>query len=236
MNQIAAPVLTESHLRRMPWFSTLRSELQRLVLGAARLQAISAGSTLARTGAVPDRWIGVVQGVLKATACNPEGRACSYVLATSSQWIDGVEIAQAVPRLHDIVAVQDSIVIVIPGQIFLRLLSSSVDFCHFVLEQASHQIRRFHRHVERGRTLSTTALVAGTVAELAHDLLGEAMGSIELNQEDIAEFAGLTRQSVNHILKELTAEGLLKTSYGRVEVKDFTALRQFAKRGVSKAD
>jgi len=225
---LTTQIMAESHVRRAPWFASLPGDLQCLVLRGSRLRFIAAGATVARRGAVPELWTGVVHGVLKASACDSDGRVSSYVLATPSQWINGEELVQGVPRLHDVRAITDSVVIVIDASVFQRLLSSSLEFCVFVLRQTSHQHRHFLKRLDSARSLPKIVLVAQTVAELANDLLGGRTGSVELSQEDIGEFVGLSRQTVNQVLKELAAEGLLRTRYNRVEVADLKALRNFA--------
>jgi CRP-like cAMP-binding protein len=82
--------------------------------------------------------------------------------------------------------------------------------------------------IDGERNRSKSVLVAQVVADLARDLGSEGMSSVELKQEDIAEFVGFSRQTVNQVLRGLAAEGLLRTRYSRVEVGDVFALQKFA--------
>lgn len=177
---------------------------------------------------VPQYWAGVVRGLLKASASDAEGKVSSYLLARRSQWIDGEELVQNAPRLHDVVAVADSLLLVVPSVVFQRLLTSNIGFCGFVLRQASYQHRRLMERIDGERTRSKSELVAQLVAELARELGSDGMRAVELKQEDIAEFVGFSRQTVNQILRALAAEGLVRTRYSRVEVGDVFALQKFA--------
>jgi CRP-like cAMP-binding protein len=177
---------------------------------------------------VPENWAGVVHGLLKASASDTDGKVSSYLLARRSQWIDGEELVQNAPRLHDVVAVADSLLLVVPSVVFQRLLTSNIDFCGFVLRQTSYQHRRLMERIDGERNRSKSVLVAQVVADLARDLGSEGMSSVELKQEDIAEFVGFSRQTVNQVLRGLAAEGLLRTRYSRVEVGDVFALQKFA--------
>lgn len=225
--QASTQATADAHVRRAPWFISLPGDLQSLVLRTARVRVLAAGTTVGWRGAVPQQWVGVVHGVLKASASNAEGRVSSHLLAVPTQWIEGEELVQGMPRLHDVIAVSDSIVVVIDAAVFRRLILCSVEFCGFVLKQVSQQHRRFLERMDRSRSLSTSVLVAQTVAELADGLGNGKPGSVALPQEDIAEFVGLTRQTVNQVLKQLETEGLLRTRYGRVEVANIDALRDF---------
>jgi CRP-like cAMP-binding protein len=218
----------QAHVATVSWFTVLSDEQQRLVLRTCNLRSVAAGATAGRRGAVPEHWAGVVRGLLKASASDAEGKVSSYLLARRSQWIDGEELVQNAPRLHDVVAVADSLLIVVPSVVFQQLLTSNIDFCGFVLRQTSYQHRRLMERIDGERSCSKSVLVAQVVAELARDLGSDGMSSVELKQEDIAEFVGFSRQTVNQILRALAAEGLLRTRYSRVEVGDVFALQKFA--------
>ncbi len=211
-----------------PWFSLLSDEQQQLVLQACSLRSLAAGAIAGRRGAVPEHWAGVVQGLLKASASDIEGKVSSYLLAGQSQWINGEELVQNAPRLHDVVAMADSLLLIMPSGVFQRLLISNIQFCGFVLRQTSYQHRRLMERIDGGRTRSKSALVARVVADLARELGCDGVSSLEVKQEDIAELVGFSRQTVNQILRSLAAQGFLSTRYSRVEVKDVFALQKFA--------
>jgi len=71
-------------------------------------------------------------------------------------------------------------------------------------------------------------------ARLAHRLLmiAEGYGEIEqarrvlhLPQEDLAAMLGLSRQTINSLLKMLEQQGVIELSYGAIEILDFNGLR-----------
>lgn len=218
----------EGHVRRTPWFISLSGELQDLVLHASRVRAIPAGTVVARRGEMPEQWMGVVHGALKASVCSVDGRVSSHLLAISLQWVGGEELVQCVPHRHDVIAISDSVLVVIDAHVFKRLLLSSIEFCGFVLRQMSQRHGKLLERIDGARGLSKKLLVAQTVAELAPEIGGGRHSAVELKQEDIAEFVGFSRQTVNQALKKLEVEGLVCTKYSRVEVKDLQALREFA--------
>jgi CRP-like cAMP-binding protein len=57
---------------------------------------------------------------------------------------------------------------------------------------------------------------------------GEAQASqreLHLPQEQLAAMLGLSRQTTNHLLKELEARGVLRLSYAGIEILDAHGLR-----------
>jgi CRP-like cAMP-binding protein len=51
----------------------------------------------------------------------------------------------------------------------------------------------------------------------------------EVTQETLATMLGMSRQTVNQLLKALEVEGLVRLKYGRVEILDLKGLRRAAK-------
>jgi CRP-like cAMP-binding protein len=57
---------------------------------------------------------------------------------------------------------------------------------------------------------------------------GEPRRVIHLAQEQLALMLAISRQTTNQILKELQAQGIVRLSYGEIEIVDFARLRQAA--------
>ena len=222
-------VRADTHLRRAPWFDALNPVQQEQVLATSRLRVVPKGTLLAHHGEVPCNWLGVVHGALKASTFAADGRISARLLVTTAEWADGEELVQGVARRHDVVAIRDTVVVLLPAPVFRELLARSADFCRFVLMQVSRQHAQQLTRIENARTMSKVNLVAQTVFELATQLDGAQNGFVALKQEDIAEFTGISRQTVNQALKALEGRGLLRTLYGRVEVRDLAALSDYAR-------
>jgi DNA-binding GntR family transcriptional regulator len=51
---------------------------------------------------------------------------------------------------------------------------------------------------------------------------------ITLSQEDLGHLAGLSRQTINRVLKQFEAQGWVSLEFGRVEILQPQALEQLA--------
>ena len=49
---------------------------------------------------------------------------------------------------------------------------------------------------------------------------------LHVPQEQLAQLLSLSRQTVNQVLKDFEARGILKLAYGEIEVLDFSRLHQ----------
>jgi CRP/FNR family transcriptional regulator, cyclic AMP receptor protein len=60
--------------------------------------------------------------------------------------------------------------------------------------------------------------------------LAESFGNvIPLTQDDVAELAGATRPTVNRVLKDAEAAGLIQLRRGRIELLDVDAIARRAR-------
>ena len=57
---------------------------------------------------------------------------------------------------------------------------------------------------------------------------GEPRRVIHLAQEQLALMLAISRQTTNQILKELESQGILRLTYGEIEILDLPRLRQAA--------
>ena len=52
--------------------------------------------------------------------------------------------------------------------------------------------------------------------------------TVEVSQEQLAMMVSTSRQTANHLLKELESRGLIRLQYGSIEILDLEGLRNYA--------
>ena len=57
---------------------------------------------------------------------------------------------------------------------------------------------------------------------------GQSRRVIEISQEQLSLMLAISRQTTNQILKDLEAQGIVRLSYGGIEILDRERLRQAA--------
>ena len=115
-----------------------------------------------------------------------------------------------------------------PRVTFERLLTSSLPFNRFLLQQLNARLGLFIGLVEFDRLLGPDARVARCLASLYDpDLYPSTLPDLALNQEEIGLLSGVSRQRAHAALHKLEAQGLLRTSFGGVTVLDLAGLRAY---------
>ena len=221
--------LESSGLLGMEWASQLTPELRRRVISETNVRRIPSGGFVCRKGEPVIAWVGVMSGLVKIAALLPNGKTVGFTGIPAGGWFGEGSLLKEEPRLYEAVALRDSVVAYLPRDIFMLLLTSSVSFNRFLLNQLNERLGQFIGTVERDRALGPEARLATELAALFNPYLYPGnRDQLPLSQEELGNLVGLSRQRVNQALKKLAAAGLIRVDRRGVTILDLQRLKRFA--------
>ena len=131
-------------------------------------------------------------------------------------------------RKYDVVAIQPSLVMLVPAATFHALLAASLPFSHFVISQLNDRMGEFIASIQNHRLLDADARVAQSLAQLFNPQLYPSTDlTLTISQEELGYLTGLSRQRVNQALQALTDQGVLALAYNQIKVLDLDRLRRY---------
>ena len=219
-----------SRLATGHWFSHLPAPFQHSLLAHARLRQLTAGQYLFKRGDPPCGLYAVLDGSLRVSAVNEQGKEAILSLVESPYWFGEISLFDGLPRTHDACAVGPCTLLQVPQQALLNILDENPRYWRDLALLMSQKLRLSFIGLEQ------LSLMPASV-RLAHRLLMivEGYGDTEhskrvlhLPQEDLAAMLSLSRQTTNALLKDLQAQGLVRLGYGEIEILDVPRLRQAA--------
>jgi len=218
----------ETILRESLWAATLTpSELDRVVRESHDRQ-LPVGGYAMRCGEPADQWIGVINGLLKMSVSQADGRHTTFTGVTTGGWAGEGSLLKPGCWRYDGVAVRSTRIACVPRHTFERLVSTSLPFNRFLLSHLNARLSLFIGLAEFDRLLGPDARVARCLASLFNpDLYPQAGDSIQLSQEEIGLLSALSRQRTNEALHELERAGLLRVEFAGVTVLDLAGLRGY---------
>lgn len=210
------------------WFDLLDADQQARVARDTAVAAIPAGTIIEHKGVVADAWLGVLQGLIKVSVSNADGKMASLTGVPAGGWIGEGSLLKHEARKYDVVALRQSTIARLRGETFYWLLDSSIPFNRYLLHQLNERVAQFIGKAEYDRLLAPEARVARCLAELFNPLLypSDTM-RLEITQEEIGYLARISRQRTNQALRTLESAGLLKIEYGAVQVLDLEGLKHY---------
>ncbi len=171
----------------------------------------------------------VEAGVVKLSVENPEGREAILGFQHPGDLFGEMAVIDDGPHDHVAEAYEDATVWTISRDVFLELMRESPALGHEVIQLLGHRLRMYRTRVREILHQSAHARVASTLVHLAgrhgvEDADGVVI-PLRLSQRDIANLVGLTRETVNFILKDLRERKLIETQGRSIRVKNPAVLQ-----------
>jgi CRP/FNR family transcriptional regulator, cyclic AMP receptor protein len=138
-----------------------------------------------------------------------------------------VALLDGAPRSASAEALEDTTVLALSRAAFLELVRGQPPILDAVMRSFGALIRRLTDQTADHVFLDLPGRVAKALVRLAGDSKAPLV-TIELNQSQLAEMAGGSRQSVNQALGTFANRGWLHTEGRRIVVTDVAALRRRA--------
>lgn len=210
-------------LQAQPWFAQLPLPDQARIAQRAFTRSGKKGETLLAAGAPVDGWYAVLQGLVKLQSQSVEGRLSTFLGVPGGEWFGEGSVLKSEPRRYDVIALRDSELLCLPRAEFDELRASSLVFNQALVAQLNLRLGQAMAIIEAGRLRNPEH----RVAQYLSPLFWPGMRQLRLTQEELGHLAGLSRQTVNRVLRSLEQQGLVSLAFGGVAIRDGEALSAY---------
>jgi CRP/FNR family transcriptional regulator, cyclic AMP receptor protein len=221
-------------LRAGRWFGNLPDEFQRQLLEAGVARKLSKGAWLFSRGDRPDGLFAALDGAIRITATAPSGKELLLAIVEPPMWFGEIAVFDGLPRTHDAVAAEKSVVLHVPGDALDRILESEPRYWRELGLLVASKLRLTFLAMEDSAVLPIADRLARRLL-MSVERYGEwhdrTSRVVELRQQQLATMLSTSRQTVNHLLKELEGQGVVRLSYRHIEILDLDRLRLAAMSG-----
>jgi CRP/FNR family cyclic AMP-dependent transcriptional regulator len=131
------------------------------------------------------------------------------------------------PRLVTAVAATPCEILAVSDTALGRVAEQSPEIWRAVAKLLYGQLRRTLRFGVDMLSLPPAQRVAARLSDIAE--VTAKLDALPLSQEALGEMTGLTRKTVNAVLRQLQADGVLMCNYRRIEIRDLNRLRDIAR-------
>jgi CRP-like cAMP-binding protein len=199
-----------------------------LLGGRGSRRRLPAGAILFLEGDEGPFVYAVVRGRIKLTAATPSGREVLLSVREPGEIFGELAALDGRPRSATASALEDAEVAQMDAPGFLGLLEAHPAMAVEVLRDVSAGLRAASLRLSRSAGSDTAARVAHHLLDLAARVRehhgSPAAAELTITQDDLAAWAGTTRESVARVLSRFRAGGLVLTGRGHITVKDPAAL------------
>ena len=214
------------------WFEQLPPLQRNELLDSMVLRKASKGGVLLQNGEPIDGWFGVMSGMIKLQTTGADGKLSAFLGVPAGEWFGEGSVLKGGNWRYDVVALRDTTLIGMPLDRFRSLYQHSMAFTHYLIERLNFRLGQAMMAIESGRLRSPEERVA---QYLGH-FFWSGMRKIAVSQEDLGHLAGLSRQTINRVLKQFEAQGWVSLEFGRVDILDQAALERVIRPSMPEGD
>ncbi len=208
-------------------FAGLEPDVRQRVIAAAVPRVYRKGQLLFVEND-PGEWLILLRrGAVAVFRTAPTGERAVLNVVRPPDVLGEVSLLDAGARSLSAEAIEDCTALALSRTAFLELVHSNPRILDAVMRSLGALIRRLTEQNADHVFLDLPGRVAKTLVRLAGDNQAP-MITIELNQSQLAEMAGGSRQSVNQAIGSFASRGWLRTEGRRIVVTDLSALRRRA--------
>jgi CRP-like cAMP-binding protein len=215
-------------LRSGRWFRGLDESFAENLIAAARVRKLGANQILFSRGDEPCGLYAVLDGAVRISGTTEAGKEVVLMLAEPPTWFGEIAVFDGLPRTHDAVGESESLLLHVGHAELLAMLEKHGAWWRELGQLVTGKLRLALVALEDVAVLPPAVRLARRLVMMTEgygDWYDRRRRVLSVRQEQLAGMLGVSRQTVNQMLKELEARGAVKVAYGEIEVVEIEKLR-----------
>ena len=218
------------HLRNIPIFTDLSdSDLNRI---ASKMVSrdYEKGQMILLEESTGETFFIMTSGTVKVTRLSDDGREVILALLGESDFFGEMSLLDGEGRSANIVANEDAEVMTLSRRDFLECLETYPKIAISLLEELAVRLRKSDQQIESLSLSDSEQRIGITLIRLAEERGTIKRGDVTVQnlpyQQDIANMAGTSRETVSRTLKLLEDKKLVKRNGSDITIFNFNDFRQ----------
>jgi CRP/FNR family transcriptional regulator, cyclic AMP receptor protein len=218
-------------LKSVPLFADLEAaELERFSRVAVP-RSFPAGTRVFHEGDRSDACYIVREGSFRVTREHSDGRAITLATLGPGEVFGELAMLDGDLRSASAEALTDGELLALPATDVKGLLARHPEISLKLVAALVRRLRAANERISRQSFQTVPSRVAGVLSQLVAETAGSGQAAgevtIRMNQADLAQLAGTSRESVSRFLADLERAGVVRSGRGRVTVLDAPKLRNY---------
>jgi CRP/FNR family transcriptional regulator, cyclic AMP receptor protein len=209
-------------LRSVPLFADLEEGELESFSQVAVPRSFPAGTRVFHEGDRSDACYIVSSGSFRVTREHPDGRAITLATLGPCEVFGELAMLDHDVRSASAEALDEGELLALPASEVRALLARHPEISVKLVGALVRRLREANERISRQSFQTVPSRVAGVLLQLVEEESprGSAEGevTIRMNQADLAQLAGTSRESVSRFLADLERSGIVKPGRGRVTV------------------
>src|SRR4249919_1563029 len=218
-------------LRSVPLFADLEQGELENFSHVAVARSFPAGTRVFHEGDHSDACYIVREGSFRVTREHSDGRAITLATLGTGDIFGELAMLDGEVRSASVEAISDGELLALPGGEVRALLGRHPEITVKLVAALVRRLRAANERISRQSFQTVPSRVAGVLSQLVAEegqrVEDGSEVTIRMNQADLAQLAGTSRESVSRFLAELERSGVVRSGRGRVTVLEPAKLRNY---------
>lgn len=208
-------------------FEGIPEDVRQFVLGNSQAVHLRKGQALFDRGDEGGTLYVVQTGRIEISLFTEVGRKMVFNQIGPGQCIGEIGMVDGFHRTASAIAIEDSSLLPVSRGTFLQAARQCPQLAINMMEILCERLRWVSDSVEEYALHSLQLRLARRLLVLYRNF-GEADGAVKITQNDLADFAGATRESTNKILMQWKIDKLITLGRSKINVIDLAKLERVA--------
>jgi len=218
------------HLRNVPIFTDLSDSDLNKIASKMVSRDYEKGQMILLEESTGETFFIITSGTVKVTRLSDDGREVILALLGESDFFGEMSLLDGEGRSANIVANEDAEVMTLSRRDFLEYLETYPKIAIALLEELAVRIRKSDQQIESLSLSDSEQRIGITLIRLAEESGTIKRGDVTVQnlpyQQDIANMAGTSRETVSRTLKLLEDKKLVKRNGSDITIFNFNTFRQ----------
>ena len=218
------------HLRNVPIFTDLTDSDLTKIASKMVPRVYEKGQMILLEESMGETFFIITQGAVKVTRLSADGREVILAILGESDFFGEMSLLDGEGRSANIVANEDAKVLTLSRNDFLDCLESYPKIAIALLEELATRLRKSDQQIESLSLSDSQHRIGITLIRLAGELGTIKQGHVTVKnlpyQQDIANMAGTSRETVSRTLKLLEDKKLVRRENRNLTIYNYDAFRQ----------
>ncbi len=219
-----------SSLKYIPLFSELVDDDLRAISKVAVKQNFRKDNMVLIEEEVGSTMFIILDGRVKISRISDEGREVILSIMSEGDFFGEMSILDGQARSANVITLEDSSILIIHREDFLQMMHDYPQIAINLLKELAHRLRRSDSQIKSLSLQNATGKVASTLLRIADDSGKIHLGQVEIPklppQQDLANMAGTSRETISRVLKSLSEKGYLRKEGNKLIILDYESFRQ----------
>ncbi|MBK8629700.1 MAG: Crp/Fnr family transcriptional regulator [Sphingomonadales bacterium] len=209
-------------------FAACRADELDDLLSLASQQSMKKGQTLLLQGDPGDHLIILLEGHAKITMVASNGREITLDFADPGTVLGEIAVLDGGERTASVIAIEAGRYLRLSRAAFEAFVERQPGMAWRLMRELARRLRQTNSMIESDRAFASGPRLARYLQRLTFAGSKEGRLKLDLNQSELGNFAGMSREHINRQLSSWADVGIIALEHGRIRILDSTFLSEVA--------